>query len=254
MTRALKTKNILKSLLKGLTTIARSEKYVDSLGNASSECTSLRNPVGSAHGDSIVNMENITSNSWTSINHNSSLLGPRTMQWVHMVCGLWTPGTKCPNAATMSAFDVSGASPAKKNTACSICGRTGGSFIKCRDVNCSVLFHPWCAHQRGLLQSEPEGERNENVGFYGRCMDHANDYSSHANPKECSRSSNWTCSRTEGFKGREREGYPGTSHKKSEEYSGEFNVSQEQINAWVRINGSKPCGRGQVSSFSYLSL
>ena len=80
----------------------------------------LRNPVGSAHGDSIVNMENITSNSWTSINHNSSLLGPRTMQWVHMVCGLWTPGTKCPNAATMSAFDVSGASPAKKNTVSSI--------------------------------------------------------------------------------------------------------------------------------------
>ncbi|PUZ71914.1 hypothetical protein GQ55_2G351500 [Panicum hallii var. hallii] len=246
MTRALKTKNILKSLLKGLTTIARSEKYVDSLGNASNECTSLQNPVDSAHGDSIVNMENITSNSWTSINHNSSLLGPRTMQWVHMVCGLWTPGTKCPNAATMSAFDVSGASPAKRNTACSICGRTGGSFIKCRDVNCLVLFHPWCAHQRGLLQSEPEGERNENIGFYGRCMYHANDYSSHINSKkECLRSSNWTCARTEGFKGREGEGYPGTSHRKSEVYSGEFSVSQEQINAWVRINGSKPCGRGQ---------
>ncbi|RLN32810.1 uncharacterized protein C2845_PM03G05990 [Panicum miliaceum] len=255
MTRALKTKNILKSLLKGLTTIARSEKYVDSLGNASSECTSLRNPVDSAHGNSIVNMENITSNSWTSINHNSSLLGPRTMQWVHMVCGLWTPGTKCPNAATMSAFDVSGASPAKRNTACSICGRTGGSFIKCRDVNCSVLFHPWCAHQRGLLQSEPEGERNENVGFYGRCMDHANDYSSHVNPKkECLRSSNWTCVRTEGFKGREGEGYPGTSHRKSEEYSGEFSVSQEQINAWVRINGSKPCGRGQKEYIHYKQL
>lgn len=31
-------------------------------------------------------------------------------QWVHMVCGLWTPGTRCPNVDTMSAFDVSGAS------------------------------------------------------------------------------------------------------------------------------------------------
>ena len=30
-------------------------------------------------------------------------------QWVHMVCGLWTPGTRCPNVDTMSAFDVSGA-------------------------------------------------------------------------------------------------------------------------------------------------
>ncbi|TKW34586.1 hypothetical protein SEVIR_2G315100v4 [Setaria viridis] len=245
MTRALKTKNILKSLLKSLMTTARSEKNVDSLRNGRSECTSLRNPVDSARGDSIANGENITSNSWTSINHNSSLLGPRTMQWVHMVCGLWTPGTKCPNATTMSAFDVSGASPAKRNTACSICGRTGGSFIKCRDVNCLVLFHPWCAHQRGLLQSEPEGECNENVGFYGRCMDHANDFSSRINPKECLRSSSWTCARTEGFKGRKGEGCHGSSHKKSEEYSGEFSVSQEQINAWLRINGSKPSGRGQ---------
>ncbi|CAL5082799.1 unnamed protein product [Urochloa decumbens] len=255
MTRALKTKNILKSLLKGLTITARSEKYVGSLGNGSSECTSMRDPVDSAHGDSIMNAENSTSNSWTSINHNSSLLGPRTMQWVHMVCGLWTPGTKCPNATTMSAFDVSGASPAKKNTACSMCGRTGGSFIKCRDVNCSVLFHAWCAHQKGLLQSEPEGEHNENVGFYGRCMDHANDFSSHVNPKkECLRSSNWTCTRTEAFKGRKGEGFPGTSHKKSEEYSGGFSVSQEQINAWLRINGSKPCGRGQKEYIHYKQL
>lgn len=40
MTRALKTKNILKSLLKGLMATARSEKYVDSLGNASNGYTS----------------------------------------------------------------------------------------------------------------------------------------------------------------------------------------------------------------------
>ncbi|XP_066397696.1 uncharacterized protein [Miscanthus floridulus] len=250
MTRALKTKNILKSLLKGLMTTERSENYVDSLGNASSECTSLRNAVDSAHGDSIMNAENITSNSWSSVKHNSSLLGPRTMQWVHMVCGLWTPGTKCPNATTMSAFDVSGASPAKRNTACSICDRTGGSFIKCRDVNCLVLFHAWCAHQRGLLQSVPEGEHNENVGFYGRCMDHAIDFSSHVNPKkEYLRSNNFTCARTEGFKGRKGEGFSDSSHKKYEEYSGEFSVSQEQINAWLRINGSKPCGRGQVVEY-----
>ncbi|XP_062199450.1 uncharacterized protein LOC133901928 isoform X2 [Phragmites australis] len=242
MARALKSKNMLKSLLKSLTATARSENYVDSLGNASG----LRNPVDSAHGDNIISTENTTSNSRTSINHDSSLLGPRTMQWVHMVCGLWTPGTKCPNATTMSAFDISGASPAKRNTACSMCNRTGGSFIKCRDVNCSVLFHPWCAHRRGLLQSEAEGEHKENVGFYGRCLDHAIDVSNHINPKkECLRSNNWACARTEGFKGRKGEGWTGANHKTSEEYSGEFSVSQEQINAWLRINGSKSCGRGQ---------
>lgn len=140
MTRALKTQNILKSLLKGLTIAARSDKYIHSSGNASNECSSnlheedikhdsfyaptstslntvstidLQKPIDIAH------EENTVSNSWTT-NHNSSLLGPRTMQWVHVVCGLWTPGTKCPNATTMSAFDLSGASPAKRNTVSSL--------------------------------------------------------------------------------------------------------------------------------------
>ncbi|PPD84346.1 hypothetical protein GOBAR_DD18712 [Gossypium barbadense] len=36
-------------------------------------------------------------------------------QWVHMVCGLWTPGTRCPNVNTMSAFDVSGVSRGREN-------------------------------------------------------------------------------------------------------------------------------------------
>lgn len=93
-----------------------------------------------------------------------------------------------------------------------MCNRPGGSCIKCRVLNCSVRFHPWCAHQKvsalvmlkkgisivfcsyciydlcrssftstinfvlclqGLLQSEVEGINNENVGFYGRCARHA---------------------------------------------------------------------------------
>ncbi|KAL6844941.1 hypothetical protein ACP4OV_025600 [Aristida adscensionis] len=253
MTRALKSKKILKSLLKGLTTRERSGKYA-SLGNASSECTNVRNPIVGAHGDNTISLENVTSDSWTSMNHDPSLLGPRKMQWVHMVCGLWTPGTKCPNATTMSTFDISGASPAKRNTACSMCNRNGGSFIKCRDVNCSVLFHPWCAHQRGFLQSEPEGEHNENVGFYGRCLYHGIEFSNHSNPKECLRSNNWSCARTEGFKGRKGECWSGANQKTFKEHSSEFTVSQEQINAWLRINGSKSCGRGQKEYIHYKQL
>jgi len=45
--------------------------------------------------------------------HNSIIEGvidPTVKQWIHMVCGLWTPGTRCPNVDTMSAFDVSGVS------------------------------------------------------------------------------------------------------------------------------------------------
>ena len=45
--------------------------------------------------------------------HNSiteAVLDPTVKQWIHMVCGLWTPRTRCPNVDTMSAFDVSGVS------------------------------------------------------------------------------------------------------------------------------------------------
>lgn len=59
---------------------------------------------------------NIGQNSLCCVNdsrvHNSITAGElnsTVKQWVHMVCGLWTPGTRCPNVNTMSAFDVSGA-------------------------------------------------------------------------------------------------------------------------------------------------
>uniref|UniRef100_M8BXS4 Histone-lysine N-methyltransferase n=1 Tax=Aegilops tauschii TaxID=37682 RepID=M8BXS4_AEGTA len=199
-------------------------------------------PVDNAH------EENTVSSSWTA-NHNSSLLVPHTSWWVHVVCGLWTPGTKCPNPTTMSAFDLSGALPAKSDYACSMCDRAGGSFMMCRDVNCSVTFHAWCAHQRGLLQSDPEGEHNEYIGFYGRCLNHA---TNRVNPEKCLRSNEWTCARTEGFKGRKGEGCSGSNYKKPQVKSSECSVSQEQINAWLRINGSKPCIRRQSKGWKHL--
>lgn len=253
MTRALNTQRVLRSLLKGLRVTAQSDK--DGRHNPVSRSTSLntvsqvdkQKSIDSAH------EENTVSSSWTG-NHNSSLLGPQTMQWIHVVCGLWTPGTKCPKSTTMCAFDISGALPAKENSACSVCNRTGGSFMMCRDISCSVMFHSWCAHQRGLLQSEPEGELNENIGFYGRCLNHATlEYSDRVNPeKEHLRSNDWTCARTEGFKGRKGEGWSGSNYKKPQESYSECSVSQEQINAWLRINGSKPCIRGQLKGQKHL--
>jgi hypothetical protein len=53
--------------------------------------------------------------------------------------------------------------------------------------------------QQGLLQSDPEGEHNEQLGFYGRCQNHATiDHSHRVNPEnKCLRSNGWTCARTE---------------------------------------------------------
>ncbi|KAK1316974.1 Histone-lysine N-methyltransferase ATX1 [Acorus calamus] len=178
----------------------------------------------------------------------AGVFDPSVMQWVHMVCGLWTPGTRCPNVDTMNAFDVSGASPARKNIVCSMCNRAGGSCIRCRVVNCSIHFHPWCAHQKGLLQSENEGPDDESVGFYGRCMLHANS----AIPTESCFTDNdlgstqreeFTCARTEGYKGRKSEdGFSNTHCGRSGDGGGCL-VPQEQINAWLHINGQKSCTR-----------
>jgi hypothetical protein len=164
-------------------------------------------------------------------------------QWVHMVCGLWTPGTRCPNVDTMSSFDVSGAPLPKSNMVCSMCNRPGGSSIRCRVSDCPVLFHPWCAHQKGLLQSEVEGVDNENVGFYGRCELHATQNQHHSDqiqlntydkPDEIEP----TCARTEGYKGCKRDGFRYNTPRKSEDTGG-CTVPQEQVNAWVHINGLK---------------
>ncbi|XP_052886576.1 uncharacterized protein LOC108452097 [Gossypium arboreum] len=175
----------------------------------------------------------------------AGVLDPSVKQWVHMVCGLWTPGTRCPNVNTMSAFDVSGVSRGRENVVCTICNRTGGSCIQCRVVDCSVRFHPWCAHQKGLLQSEVEGLDNESVGFYGRCMLHAlhpicESDSDPTNGKlSFPRKGESTCARTEGFNGRKQDGFWHNPYGQSRRKNGCF-VPQEQLNAWIHINGQKP--------------
>ncbi|KAI3512315.1 hypothetical protein L1887_19630 [Cichorium endivia] len=172
-------------------------------------------------------------------------------QWVHMVCGLWTPGTRCPNVDTMSTFDVSGACHPQGNVVCSMCKRAGGCCIRCRVMDCTVHFHPWCAHQKGLLQSEVEGAENENVGFYGRCELHAtNDHFKHktnsqsrqvvcvdeSNSQVICVDENETCARTEGYKGRKREGFRHNNSKQNPRKSIGCMVRQEQVDAWNHIN------------------
>ncbi|XP_006596088.1 uncharacterized protein [Glycine max] len=178
--------------------------------------------------------------------HNSiteAVLDPTVKQWIHMVCGLWTPGTRCPNVDTMSAFDVSGVSRPRADVVCYICNRWGGSCIECRIADCSIKFHPWCAHQKNLLQSETEGIDDEKIGFYGRCTLHIIeprclpiydplDEIGSQEEKE------FTCARAEGYKGRRWDGF------QNNQCQGGCLVPEEQLNAWIHINGQKLCSRG----------
>ncbi|XP_061376429.1 uncharacterized protein LOC133318449 isoform X2 [Gastrolobium bilobum] len=184
--------------------------------------------------------------------HNSVTAGvfdTTVKQWIHMVCGLWTPGTRCPNVDTMNAFDVSGVSCPRADVVCSICNRSGGSCIECRIVDCSVKFHPWCAHQKNLLQSETEGVDDEKVGFYGRCVLHAIDpqCQSTCDPNDEKGNSpeekEFTCARTQGYKGRRWDGFQNNRYSALKDKGGCL-VPEEQLNAWIHINGQKMCSQG----------
>ncbi|CAK9146456.1 unnamed protein product [Ilex paraguariensis] len=272
MTRALRSRNIVKSLLKAWNFVTESvpknpTSHYEAVEGELNMLTSSRSGLENDTFPVIrpTHMESSPATVWkvdlpkpwdseqnsyrspsNSVLHNSitaGVLDPTVKQWVHMVCGLWTPETRCPNVDTMSAFDVSGARP-KAYVVCSICDRAGGSCIQCRVVDCSVQFHPWCAHQKGLLQSEVEGVDNENVGFYGRCMHHASVQqcnpngdpfdSENVNPGE----KEFTCARTEGYKGRKREGFRHNFPHQSNGSRGCF-VPPEQLNAWLHIIGQK---------------
>ncbi|CAK7353818.1 unnamed protein product [Dovyalis caffra] len=241
LTQALRGRAIVKSLLKAWSfgTECRPKNSDSSAITLQDEFSMLHSPGSALENNSYPvlrpkNIEPSSSSGW-SINmqnqldslpnslscvsnpkvHNSitaGVLDSAVKQWVHMVCGLWTPGTRCPNVDTMSAFDVSGASYPGAST--------------------------------GLLQSEVEGVDNENVGFYGRCALHAmhatGEYSCDAanNEAGCIGEKEEICARTEGYKGRKRDGFWHGIHGQSKGNGGCL-VPQEQFNAWMHINGQK---------------
>ncbi|CAI9775495.1 unnamed protein product [Fraxinus pennsylvanica] len=271
MTQALQSQNVVKSLLQAWNAMYKSKINITmptdnsacqlstmASGSDSFPVMRLANMGPSSVSASDMNLSNhlgIVDNSSSPCNlmlQNSitaGVLDSTVKQWVHVVCGLWTPGTHCPNVDTMNAFDVSDALSSKEHVVCSICSRPGGSCIQCRILDCSVCFHPWCAHQKGLLQTEAEGNDAENAGFYGRCMLHStiqqfipgsypiNTESLH------SREKGLTSARTEGYKHQKHKGF---WHKFSQESdgNGSCHVPQEQLNAWVHINRQKPHRKG----------
>ncbi|KAK9683551.1 hypothetical protein RND81_10G149400 [Saponaria officinalis] len=239
MTRAFGSRNVVKTLLKAWN--IRTESHIVIIGsaepfNAEGECR---------------NVESSTTQSYPlkPVVHNciiAGLFNSKVKQWIHMVCGLWTPGTRCPNVDTMSAFDVSGVYYPNTYVVCYICKRSGGSCIKCRVETCCAHFHPWCAHQKGLLQSEVEGVDSDKVGFYGRCLQHASYTSSileddidvNTTVSDSGQDQQPTCARTEAYQGKNQEGrWPMSSHQRNGKDG--CLVTQVQLDAWLYINRYK---------------
>ncbi|KAL9226746.1 hypothetical protein vseg_002520 [Gypsophila vaccaria] len=241
MTRAFGSRNVVKTLLKAWN--IKTESHIVIIGSAESF---------NAERNCENNLESSTSQSYPLIKpvvHNciiAGLFNPTVKQWVHMVCGLWTPGTRCPNVDTMSAFDVSGVYYRNAYVVCYICKRSGGSCIKCRVETCCAHFHPWCAHQKGLLQSEVEGVDSDKVGFYGRCLQHAShtscivedDNDVNKEVTDSGQDRQPTCARIEAYQGKPHEGRrPRSSHQ----CNGKDGclVTQVQLDAWLYINRYK---------------
>ncbi|XP_071719838.1 uncharacterized protein [Rutidosis leptorrhynchoides] len=239
MTRAVQSSNIVRSLLNAWNVVTEShENQVDIVTPKNTICVHIR--ATSVPDQAVKNPSNPVKGKMVTNSVIAGFFNSSVKQWVHMVCGLWTPGTRCPNVNTMSAFDVSNAHSPKGTVVCSMCKRAGGCCIRCRVINCAVHFHPWCAHQKGLLQSVIEGVDNDKIGFYGRCELHATE--NHFNQKTTTQSiqvaspdEKETCARTEGYKGRKREGFRHDSRHNASSTGG-YVVQQEQLDAWNHIN------------------
>ncbi|PIN23140.1 Histone-lysine N-methyltransferase [Handroanthus impetiginosus] len=99
------------------------------------------------------------------------------------------------------------------------------------------------------LRSEPEAVDNENVSFCGRCMSCATpclfitDGDGGDNKGLQPGEKFWTCARTEGYKGRKREGLLHNYHQDANGTAGCL-VPQEQLNAWLHIHRQKPQRKG----------
>ncbi|XP_045822570.1 uncharacterized protein LOC123915468 isoform X5 [Trifolium pratense] len=134
-----------------------------------------------------------------------------------------------------------------KDIVCSICNQRGGSCIECRNVDCSVKFHP-CSHQKNPLQIETEGINEEKVSFYRRSVLHGigPEFQSTYDPTDemdSREEKEFTCARTEGYKGRKWDGIQ-NNHTSALKLKGECRVPDEQLNAWIHINGKELSSKG----------
>ncbi|KAK6162125.1 hypothetical protein DH2020_001966 [Rehmannia glutinosa] len=111
---------------------------------------------------------------------------------------------------------------------------------------CDLLFECNRFLIKGL-QSEGEAVGNESVSFRGRCVLHATSHmfmpegdSESLQPGE----KFMTCARTEGYKGRKREGFLHNNPRDANGNAGCL-VPQEQLNAWLHIHRQKPQRKGR---------
>lgn len=135
MTQALQSQNVVKSLLQAWNAVHESKINItmstdhsgcqlSAMASGSDSFPVMRLAKSSSVSASNMNLSNrlgIVDNSSSPCNlmfQNSvtaGVLDSTVKQWVHVVCGLWTPGAHCRNDATLNAFDVSDALSSKDN-------------------------------------------------------------------------------------------------------------------------------------------
>ncbi|KAK4415408.1 Histone-lysine N-methyltransferase trr [Sesamum alatum] len=91
------------------------------------------------------------------------------------------------------------------------------------------------------LRIKAEAANNEDISFKGRCMLHASSsmFIPDSGGESLQLGEKFTCARTEGYKGRKREGF---LHNHPQDANGNAGclVPQEQLNAWLHIHRQKP--------------
>ena len=65
--------------------------------------------------------------------------------WAHLVCLLWTPGSRLDHSMRPTSIVV----PLSGGAACEICGSSDGVTRSCAEPKCAEQLHPMCAKRQG---------------------------------------------------------------------------------------------------------
>lgn len=92
------------------------------------------------------------------------------LQYVHVVCGLFTEGVIFENADLMEPISISNVSNNKRNKMCAFCKTCRGFSSLCSNYKCKNRLHVTCAQKANCLKEQVN--RDESIKFRAFCAEH----------------------------------------------------------------------------------
>lgn len=91
-------------------------------------------------------------------------------KWVHVICTLFTDGTRFVDKKKMEPIDISRVSNSKRNKICVFCEKTTGFCCRCFKTGCQNRLHITCAQNNVCLKEEIQ--KGDKINFRAYCATH----------------------------------------------------------------------------------